>query len=320
MAFALTQFKAYGIRTSGETRQHTWQVADMGITALNTDVTLDISSDTTGSLGTFWTAAIANATYGQLATNALAKIQAIIGITNNFTLYNSEALSLKSKLVSGVTGGNVSFLSAASVGGSPTEAYTVTGLLATDTVLSVTPQTATANVVPQIIGILSGTISTGTTTTATVAGLASTDVILAVTQSVANANGVVPVAYSYASAGVLNLTYEATSGANGKVFVVVQRNTTGFLPVVAYTTPPTANTLSVTYPYDPGAGAKVEVVVSRTGAAETPSAGQYEFSLTSHLPKFVFASGDAPTSQILRLVWQLQDGQEAIVADYGAAF
>lgn len=317
MTFSLQQFKAYGVRASGDTRQHTWQVAEFGIVAANTDTALDISSDTSGSLGTFWTAATGDATYGTLATNALATIQAIIGITNTLKTVDSEALLAKNKLDSG---GYVSLLSSASAGGSPTEAYTVTGLLATDTVLAVTPQTATANVVPQVIGILSSTISTGTTTTATVAGLASTDVILAVTQSVANANGVVPVAYSYASSGVLNLTYEATSGANGKVLVVVQRNTTAYLPVVAYTTPPTANTLSVTYPYDPGAGAKVEVLVSRTASTDTPAAGNYKLAVTGHLPSITFASGDAPTSQILRLVWTLQDGQEAIRADSGAAF
>ncbi len=67
MAFALTKFKAYGIRHSGAVRPHAKQVCEFHITAANTDTALDLDNPS----GTFWTAALANATYGSLATQAL---------------------------------------------------------------------------------------------------------------------------------------------------------------------------------------------------------------------------------------------------------
>lgn len=75
--FALTAFKAYGIRCEGATRLHALQRATFVVTATAADVAYDISSDTTGSLGTFWTAVIADATYGSIGTQALAVIQSI---------------------------------------------------------------------------------------------------------------------------------------------------------------------------------------------------------------------------------------------------
>lgn len=64
MAFALTGFKSYGVRADGAVRPHVLQIAEFRITAANTDTGLDISN----SAGTFWTAAIANATYSDMAT------------------------------------------------------------------------------------------------------------------------------------------------------------------------------------------------------------------------------------------------------------
>lgn len=73
MAFQLQAFKAYGLRLEGSTRQQARQVAVLQIAQANTDTALDISS----AAGTFWTAALADATYGALAAAALAKLQAI---------------------------------------------------------------------------------------------------------------------------------------------------------------------------------------------------------------------------------------------------
>lgn len=70
MAFALTKFKADGIRHTGANRSHGEQVAIFNITAANTDTDLDISDDG----GTFWTAALANATYGTIAAEAYAML------------------------------------------------------------------------------------------------------------------------------------------------------------------------------------------------------------------------------------------------------
>lgn len=77
MAFALTKFKADGVRAEGATRQHAFQTAQFMITALAADVVMDISAVTTGALGTFWTAVIADATYGAIGTQALTAIKAI---------------------------------------------------------------------------------------------------------------------------------------------------------------------------------------------------------------------------------------------------
>lgn len=71
--FALTKFKAYGVQTEGSTRRHAAQVVEMVITGTTADVALDFDN----ASGTFWTAALADATYGTLATQALADITAI---------------------------------------------------------------------------------------------------------------------------------------------------------------------------------------------------------------------------------------------------
>lgn len=63
MAFALKSFMADGYHLSGPQPQRQVQKLIFGITGLAADVDLDI-----GDLsGTFWTAAVANATYGDLA-------------------------------------------------------------------------------------------------------------------------------------------------------------------------------------------------------------------------------------------------------------
>lgn len=77
MAFSVTAFKAYGLRTEGATRLHAVQRASFSITALAADVAMDISATTAGSLGTFWTDVTGNTTYGSLAGQALIVIRAI---------------------------------------------------------------------------------------------------------------------------------------------------------------------------------------------------------------------------------------------------
>ena len=73
MAFALTKYKAYGLLVSGPSRKQAVQYVEMHITAADTDVDLDIAD----SSGTFWTAAQANTTYGDIATSALESISDI---------------------------------------------------------------------------------------------------------------------------------------------------------------------------------------------------------------------------------------------------
>lgn len=316
MTFQLQAYKATAIPYAGANRNRYLQYVDLAITGAATDTTLDIASDTAGSLGTFWTAVTTNATYKNTGLAALATIQNIVSVCKDLKSVQSEQLLSRTA----VGAGNVqSILSAASVGGAASEVYVVTGLLSTDTILAVTPVVAPANTIPTILNILSGTISTGTTVTATVTGLLSTDTILAVTQSVANANGVVPVAYSFNATNTLNLTYEATSGANGKVNVLISRAGVQGVAMIGYNTL-AANALTVQYQGDPGAGAKVLVEFYRPTGTITPGAGTYDLSITGHLPTITFGTNDAPTTNYLRLAWLLQDDVMGINADYGTAF
>lgn len=66
MAFAVTKFNAYGVLNSNPTVKRGVQRVELTITGANTDVAYDLG--TTG--GTFWTSAVADATYGGIATAA----------------------------------------------------------------------------------------------------------------------------------------------------------------------------------------------------------------------------------------------------------
>lgn len=88
MAFALTKFNSYGIDVAGPSFKRGMQHATFTITALVTDVALDLSA----AGGTFWTAAIANATYGTLATNALVVLGQIQNIAAQLWSIKSEQL------------------------------------------------------------------------------------------------------------------------------------------------------------------------------------------------------------------------------------
>lgn len=70
MAFALTKFKAYGLKTQGPTRVLGQQVVELHITAANTDTDLDIGDDA----GTFWGAVDAT----DLGAEALRLLKEII--------------------------------------------------------------------------------------------------------------------------------------------------------------------------------------------------------------------------------------------------
>lgn len=71
MAFALTSFFADGVRFMGPGPVRATQKYTFGITAAASDVTLDIGDVT----GTFWTAAEADSTYGEMATQVLAQVE-----------------------------------------------------------------------------------------------------------------------------------------------------------------------------------------------------------------------------------------------------
>lgn len=71
MTFALTSFFADGVRFSGPGPIRATQQYTFGITAAVSDVDLDLGDVT----GTFWTAAQANATYGEMALQVLTQIE-----------------------------------------------------------------------------------------------------------------------------------------------------------------------------------------------------------------------------------------------------
>lgn len=88
MAFALTKFSARGIDIAGPSYKRGIQQVVLDITATTADVDLDLGDDA----GTFWAAAIANATYGALATKALAVLQVIVAQSSALVAVKSAQL------------------------------------------------------------------------------------------------------------------------------------------------------------------------------------------------------------------------------------
>lgn len=84
MSFALTSFFADGVRFSGPGPIRATQKYAFTVTAAASDVDLDLG-DATGS---FWSAATANSTYGEMATQVLAQVERLLAqnetVTNVF--------------------------------------------------------------------------------------------------------------------------------------------------------------------------------------------------------------------------------------------
>lgn len=144
MAFAITKCKAYGLQTGAPTRSKGFQVVELQLTGLNTDVDLDLGDDT----GTFWTAVATSSP--NCYASVLALLQNISANTLAFMGVQGEQLVAREKVAS--PGQVLNFASAISVGGAAAEAYVVTGLKTTDTVIAVTQKTDGAGAA---VGILS---------------------------------------------------------------------------------------------------------------------------------------------------------------------
>ncbi len=103
MAFALTKFKAYGLRAEGAVRPHAQQVASFTFTAAATDIAYDLG--TTG--GTFWTSAEADSAYGALASAAksllLARLPGLLP-DNALMACEGEPLQTFIQVASGASG------------------------------------------------------------------------------------------------------------------------------------------------------------------------------------------------------------------------
>lgn len=312
MTIVLTKAAAYGIEASEPLQKRFRQQLVLEGTAANTDVDYDFGDYT----GTFWTAVGASAA-GVVGLKAVKDIQ-VSALT--FLYASGSAFGNKVRADASVPA-VMSFLSSASVGGSATEAYTVTGLqtaAAGDTILSVVPEVASATGRSSIV-VLSGTVGGGAATgTATVTGLqtSATDTILAVTQNVKGANSLPLLGYNTQAADALGYVYSADPGANGTIKVTVLRTaTTDTYTPVSYGTQ-IADGLSVTYGANPGAGAKVRVTVSRA-AVTSVAAGTYQLTMdatNTKIPNVLFLSGEAPTTWKFVLEWQLADGQNPVEA------
>lgn len=228
MTFQLQAFKAKGISYAGATRNWTEQSVDMLITAANTDTALDISSDTAGSLGTFWTAVTADATYGQLGTNALTIVRDIVSSCSRVREIISEALTSRTKV--GAGGGYLNFTSAAISTGTSVSA-TVTGLLATDVVVSVTQATANTNsLVPVAFG--TPTANTLPLTYATTSGTGGTVSVL-----VYRPSGAVVVGsgeYGLTLSGHLpSITFNSGTAPTTQILSITWLMQDGVLPITA---------------------------------------------------------------------------------------
>jgi hypothetical protein len=143
MTFALTKFKAWGVEIDEPVTKKFMQFAHLSITAAATDVALDIGTDA----GAFWTAALANGTYGtSVATPALAALQAIQAKARAYLGFQDGGLACRNVQ----SGGLKSITSSAGAGGAATEAMVVTGLglAAADTIIGVTQKTKGANNLP----------------------------------------------------------------------------------------------------------------------------------------------------------------------------
>ena len=302
MTFALTAVKAYGIESSESLQKRFIQRLELKGTGANTDVAYDFGN----YAGTFWSAVGATGV-GPTALSAIKIIQTIARsfLSAQGTGLNGYALAPASAALA------TKFLSAASAGGSASETYVVTGLLASDTILAVTPEVATATGRPIITALTSSVYAGGSATpTLTVTGLKTTDTILGATQIAVNANSL-PLIASAATCGTNDqyaVKYSADPGGSGTVRVAISRAATVDTYTPVSWSGQADNTLVVTYGADPGVGAKVLVEVSRTSTAVLTGTYQLSMDATNKLlPDILFVSGNAPTAFDIMLSWELPD-------------
>ncbi len=81
MSFALTKAQFRSLSLQNVSYKKGVQEVVLEITAANTDTDLDIGD----AAGTFWTAAVANATYGAMAALVLAQLQAVVASSAYFS-------------------------------------------------------------------------------------------------------------------------------------------------------------------------------------------------------------------------------------------
>jgi len=90
MSFAVTAWKGYATPIDQGTIKRFEFTVEMYITAANTDVDADIGDLSTP--GTFWTAAIADVTYGTYGTALLAYLKSLVPKVSHMRSWHSEAI------------------------------------------------------------------------------------------------------------------------------------------------------------------------------------------------------------------------------------
>lgn len=131
MTMAVTKVECYGVGTEEAVNKRYRQYMNLTITGANTDVDYDFGDHVSGSLGTFWDA-VDGTTIG---ANALTAIRDIVKRAAHFNDFGGD---FKSRSQADAAATLISYYdSAVSAGGNATETMTVTGLLTTDTILSV---------------------------------------------------------------------------------------------------------------------------------------------------------------------------------------
>lgn len=101
MAFALTGYKSYSRAAYEPVTAQFEQTVELTITRAATDTALDLGNPA----GTFWTAALADVTFGALATKALAHWKTVQGKTR--VIQNAGSREIENafaRVVSGATG------------------------------------------------------------------------------------------------------------------------------------------------------------------------------------------------------------------------
>jgi hypothetical protein len=138
MAFAITKVQAYGQEAEEPVNKRYRQFMMLTLTAANTDVDLDLGDNQAGSLGTFWDA-VDGTTIGANSLKAIQDIvtraEAFASIGGNF-MDRAQADSSASSIIA--------YDATPQAPGGTTATYVVTGLLATDTVISVLPTNGTS--------------------------------------------------------------------------------------------------------------------------------------------------------------------------------
>lgn len=138
MTFALTKVQAYGIEAEEALNKRYRQYMVLTITAAATDTALDLGTNQTGSLGTFWTAVGSTAP----GSGALLALQDIVTRADYFDSFGGNFLDraqgdAASILITALNSG-------ASTGGAAAENLVLTGAATTDTVLGATIVTSGA--------------------------------------------------------------------------------------------------------------------------------------------------------------------------------